>query len=96
MSDGAAEIAVVGFPNVGKSTLVNRLAGGRDAVVHKEAGVTRDRKVLQYALGRLHDTLRVSWRPERAPAGARYHVVVNPAYKREMIDYYQRAVRPGR
>src|SRR5688572_6406451 len=39
-------IAVVGFPNVGKSTLVNRLVGGRDAVVHSEAGVTRDRKVL--------------------------------------------------
>jgi GTP-binding protein len=39
-------IAVVGFPNVGKSTLVNRLAGGREAVVHKEAGVTRDRKVV--------------------------------------------------
>jgi GTPase len=40
-------IAVVGFPNVGKSTLVNRLAGGRDAVVHKEAGVTRDRKAVE-------------------------------------------------
>ena len=39
-------IAVVGFPNVGKSTLVNRLSGGRDAVVHAEAGVTRDRKEL--------------------------------------------------
>jgi GTP-binding protein len=40
-------IAVVGFPNVGKSTLVNRLVGGREAVVHPEAGVTRDRKVLE-------------------------------------------------
>lgn len=39
-------IAVVGFPNVGKSTLANRLSGGREAVVHEEAGVTRDRKEL--------------------------------------------------
>jgi GTPase len=40
------EIAIVGFPNVGKSTLVNRLAGSREAVVHPDAGVTRDRKAL--------------------------------------------------
>ena len=37
---------MVGFPNVGKSTLVNRLTGSRAAVVHETAGVTRDRKEL--------------------------------------------------
>jgi GTP-binding protein len=46
-ADGLPQIAVVGFPNVGKSTLVNRLAGGREAVVHPEAGVTRDRKRIE-------------------------------------------------
>jgi GTPase len=40
------KVAVVGYPNVGKSALVNRLAGSREAVVHELPGVTRDRKEL--------------------------------------------------
>ncbi|MGI8801582.1 MAG: ribosome biogenesis GTPase Der [Solirubrobacteraceae bacterium] len=40
------KVAVLGYPNVGKSSLVNRLTGSREAVVHERPGVTRDRKEL--------------------------------------------------
>jgi GTP-binding protein len=41
------QVVIVGRPNVGKSSLVNRLAGRRVAVVEEQRGVTRDRKAVE-------------------------------------------------
>jgi len=63
-------VAIVGRPNVGKSTLFNRLAGRRLAIVHDRPGVTRDRRFADGRLGdmplRLVDTAGL----EEAPADA--------------------------
>ena len=65
----AGTVAVVGFPNVGKSTLVNRLAETRAAVVHETPGVTRDRKELLAEWGGTHFRLVDTGGVDEADAG---------------------------
>jgi len=68
------KVAVVGYPNVGKSSLINRLTGTREAVVHERPGVTRDRKELDCEWNgrqfKLIDTGGVDFNDDDALAGS--------------------------
>ncbi len=68
------KVAVVGYPNVGKSSLINRLTGSREAVVHERPGVTRDRKEIECEWSGRHfkliDTGGMDFRDEDPLAGS--------------------------
>ena len=53
----SAKVAIVGRPNVGKSTLFNRLVGRKIALVDDQPGVTRDRREGEATLGDLAFTI---------------------------------------
>jgi GTPase len=44
MLDNLPVVTIIGQPNVGKSTLINRLTQNKDAIVHSQPMITRDRK----------------------------------------------------
>ena len=68
-------IALVGRPNVGKSTLFNRLTKSRDAIVHDVPGVTRDRNYGSARLGRLSAiVIDTGGFEPRAPEGIFVHM----------------------
>jgi GTP-binding protein len=44
MKDGLSVVSVIGKPNIGKSTLINRICSSKEAIVHEHPMITRDRK----------------------------------------------------
>ena len=66
------QIAIIGRPNVGKSTLFNRLAGRKLALVDDTPGVTRDRRVHPAKLYDLHfDVIDTAGFEDAAPPRCR-------------------------
>ena len=62
-------LVILGRPNVGKSTLFNRLCGGREAIVDSAPGVTRDRRFGNASLGDLRFEVIDTAGFEKTPKG---------------------------
>jgi GTP-binding protein len=96
------KVAVVGYPNVGKSSLINRLTGTREAVVHERPGVTRDRKELDCEWNgrqfKLIDTGGVDFQDEDPLAGSireQARVSLADAQVAVLVVDARAGVRPG-
>jgi GTPase len=96
------KVAVVGYPNVGKSSLINRLTGTREAVVHERPGITRDRKELDCEWNgrqfKLIDTGGVDFEDEDPLAGSirdQAHAGLADAEVAVLVVDARAGVRPG-
>lgn len=85
---GLPTVAIVGRPNVGKSTLVNRLVGRRDAIVEEKPGVTRDRTthVAEWRGKRVSVVDTGGWTPGWARSEASYDDAVSAQAERATSD----------
>jgi GTP-binding protein len=91
-------VVIAGRPNVGKSTLFNRLAGRREALVAPQAGVTRDAKeadaLLRGRRVRLADTAGLEEAPPESLAG-RMHATAAAAIRRADLVLFVTDARTG-
>ena len=85
-------VMIAGIPNVGKSTLINRLAGGKRAKVEDRPGVTRDKQWITTKYGlELLDTPGVLW-PKFEDQTVGENLAVTGAIRDEILDAERMAV----
>ncbi len=92
MTGKPLRVMIAGIPNVGKSSLINRLAGGRRAKVEDRPGVTRDKQWITTKVGlELLDTPGVLW-PKFEDQTVGENLAVTGAIRDEILDTERMAV----